>query len=121
MIHNHPQARGDRRSRARDVQHVCVSLRFGGLALAQRGAGIRGLCADVRVTQRMAHHIVSVVVGVLVRAVDVKDVGASLVGGAEPRLHLDVAVACCPDRVRSRLLDQLMSVANFLFDEKRQA
>ncbi len=68
------------------------------------------------VTQGVAHHIVGVIVDVLVRgAVDVKDVGASLAGGVEPGFHLDVVVAGRPDRVHSRRLDQLMSVANFFF------
>ena len=70
----------------------------------------------------MAHHVIGVVVDVLVgRAVDIEDVGAPLTGGGEPGLNLDVIIARSPDRIHSHRLDQFMPVANFLFEEKRQA
>ena len=95
---------------------------FGGFHLAESGEWVIGFGFDVRVAQGVAHHVVGVVVDVLVsRAVDIENIGAPLVGGAEPGFHLDVVIASRLDRIRSRLLDQIMPVANFVFEEKRQA
>jgi hypothetical protein len=47
------------------------------------------------------------------RAVDIENIGAPLVGGAEPGFHLDVVIASRLDRIRSRCLDQIMPVTNF--------
>ena len=79
----------------------------------ERGSLLGG---DVRVAQGVAHHVVGVVVDVLVAsAVDIENFGAPLVGGAEPGFHLDLVVAGRLDRVHSRPLDQLMSVAIYFF------
>ena len=122
VVHNDPKARGYSSSRASAVQNVRVGGSLDSFHLPEGGKRVAGLGGDVRVAQAVAHHVVGVVVDVLEgEAVDIEDVRAPLVGGVEPGLHLDVIVAGRPDRVYSRRLDQLMSVANFLFEEYRQA
>ena len=109
-----PKAGGHGSSRPSTVQHMGVGSGLGGFHFAEGGEGVSGLGGDVRVAQGVAHHVVGVVVDVLVaRAVDIEDVGAPLVGGAEPGFHLDVVISGRLDRIHSRRLDQLMSVANF--------
>ncbi len=80
--------------------------------LAESREGVKSLTLNVRLTQRVAHHVIGVVVDVLVgRAIDIEDVGAPLTGGGEPGLNLIITGSL--DRIHSHRLDQFMPVANF--------
>jgi hypothetical protein len=82
--------------------------------LTESREGVEDLTLNVRLTQGVAHHVISVVVDVLVRsAVEIEDVSAPLTEGGEFGLDLDVIIYGSPDRIHSHRLAQFMPVANF--------